>query len=420
MTVALVFSLLLTPLASGPLSTSRVSAGAELSTATPEPSSTPTTEPTATETATATATATMPVPPTETPTATVTTTATTTATPGATATPVGPYDRVKVTLDCTSDPEVIRIDNIGGSTFVVQSISSLIDPVAPEPLSVNRALGAGRTMILRTGLKSPKVTVLSETRIFDDAAAGEGVRIVTSIGEVVGLCNSVVPSQPAKFQVTIDCSANPEKTTVKNIGLGSATIASITSLYQPGVAEPFSVNYVLAKGASVTFGSGSSATPTNRLTTGQIYDDNAGDAEGVKVVASSGDAFTTKCPAGVKWIEVNLRTLTLTAWQGRTLISTALISTGKPGFETPAGTFYINNKFRTRTMAGCIQGECYSVPNVPWVMYFTYVGHAIHGAYWHNQFGVARRSHGCVNLPVPYSEWLYNWTPLWTKVVIHY
>jgi lipoprotein-anchoring transpeptidase ErfK/SrfK len=42
-------------------------------------------------------------------------------------------------------------------------------------------------------------------------------------------------------------------------------------------------------------------------------------------------------------------------------------------------------------------------------MYFTGRGHAIHGAYWHNNFG-AVMSHGCINLPVEFSEWLYRWS----------
>ena len=73
----------------------------------------------------------------------------------------------------------------------------------------------------------------------------------------------------------------------------------------------------------------------------------------------------------------------------------------------------------TRTMTGVLGGEYYNVPNVPWVMYFTNVGHAIHGAYWHNAFGT-RRSHGCINLPVPFSEQLYRITPIGTRLRIHY
>ena len=52
-------------------------------------------------------------------------------------------------------------------------------------------------------------------------------------------------------------------------------------------------------------------------------------------------------------------------------------------------------------------------------MYFTDRGHAIHGAYWHNNFG-AVMSHGCVNVPLGTSTWLYEWAPTGTRVEIHY
>ncbi|MCB0174853.1 MAG: L,D-transpeptidase, partial [Anaerolineae bacterium] len=29
-------------------------------------------------------------------------------------------------------------------------------------------------------------------------------------------------------------------------------------------------------------------------------------------------------------------------------------------------------------------------------------------------------SHGCVNLPIPAAEWLFNWANVGTKVVTHY
>ena len=46
-------------------------------------------------------------------------------------------------------------------------------------------------------------------------------------------------------------------------------------------------------------------------------------------------------------------------------------------------------------------------------------GHALHGTYWHNNFG-AIMSHGCVNLPMDFAEWLYGWTSIGTRVEIHY
>lgn len=127
----------------------------------------------------------------------------------------------------------------------------------------------------------------------------------------------------------------------------------------------------------------------------------------------------TVSASGEKWIEVNLTTQYMTVWQGNTVVAETYVSTGRPGFDTPPGTFYINYKLPSETMEGVLGGEYYNVPDVPWVMYFTNVGHAIHGAYWYNNFGQVM-SHGCVNLPVDFAAWLYEWTPIGTRVEIHY
>jgi lipoprotein-anchoring transpeptidase ErfK/SrfK len=51
------------------------------------------------------------------------------------------------------------------------------------------------------------------------------------------------------------------------------------------------------------------------------------------------------------------------------------------------------------------------------VLYFTASGHALHGTYWHNNFGMPM-SHGCVNLPLDVAAWLYDWAPIGTRVLI--
>jgi lipoprotein-anchoring transpeptidase ErfK/SrfK len=46
---------------------------------------------------------------------------------------------------------------------------------------------------------------------------------------------------------------------------------------------------------------------------------------------------------------------------------------------------------------------------VPWSTFFTYEGIAIHGTYWHNDYGLPR-SHGCVNVPIEVAKYIYFWT----------
>ncbi len=109
-------------------------------------------------------------------------------------------------------------------------------------------------------------------------------------------------------------------------------------------------------------------------------------------------------PLDEKWIEVNLTTQTLYAWDGQELVFETLISSGRTGTATRQGKFRIQTKYVSQTMAG----PGYYLPNVTWVQYF--VGAmAFHTAYWHNNFGNPM-SHGCVNMRAEDAEWLFSWT----------
>ncbi|MGC4105437.1 MAG: SH3 domain-containing protein [Thermomicrobiales bacterium] len=122
---------------------------------------------------------------------------------------------------------------------------------------------------------------------------------------------------------------------------------------------------------------------------------------------------------GELWVDVNLSTQYMVVYRGNTRVLGTYVSTGRPGFDTPTGTYRVNTKLPSQTMSGVLGGEYYNVPNVPWVMYFTDRGHAIHGAYWHNNFGHTM-SHGCINLPLDVAAWLYAQAPIGMRVVIHY
>jgi LysM repeat protein len=115
-----------------------------------------------------------------------------------------------------------------------------------------------------------------------------------------------------------------------------------------------------------------------------------------------------------RWIDVNLSTQTLTAYQGSVPVFSARVSTGLPGTPTPVGEFRVWVKLRTDDMAG----PGYFLADVPYVMYF-YRGYGLHGTYWHDSFGTPM-SHGCVNLSTVDARWLYGWSAIGTKVVTHY
>lgn len=99
-----------------------------------------------------------------------------------------------------------------------------------------------------------------------------------------------------------------------------------------------------------------------------------------------------------------------------TWVSTGTAET--PEVATPLGEFRILVKLPMETMEGTVSGEAYRVEDVPHVMYFTDEGHALHGTYWHNNFG-QRMSHGCINLPLDVAQFLYGWAPLGTPVTVY-
>lgn len=111
-------------------------------------------------------------------------------------------------------------------------------------------------------------------------------------------------------------------------------------------------------------------------------------------------------PSGVeggKWIEIILSEQVCIAWEGETSVRRMVVSTGTAQYPTVTGTYSIYAKLRSQTMSG----PGYYLPGVPHVMYFFH-GFAIHGAYWHTNFGTPM-SHGCVNLSLSDAAWLFAW-----------
>ncbi|WP_072016191.1 L,D-transpeptidase [Leptolyngbya sp. KIOST-1] len=113
-----------------------------------------------------------------------------------------------------------------------------------------------------------------------------------------------------------------------------------------------------------------------------------------------------------RWLQIDLSSQRLFAWAGGTPVYAVIVSTGKPSTPTVTGVFAIQSMHRLARM----RGADYDVPNVPWTMYF-YRGYAIHGTYWHHNFGTPV-SHGCVNVAVDHAQWLFNWADVGTPVVV--
>lgn len=117
-----------------------------------------------------------------------------------------------------------------------------------------------------------------------------------------------------------------------------------------------------------------------------------------------------------KWIDISITHQTLVAYEGKKAVYVTLVSTGLGGLRDPEeslatvrGTYMIHTKEVSSTMNGDEdRSDSYELRDVPFVQYF-HKGYALHGAYWHNDFGRAR-SHGCVNLSPRDAAWLFEFT----------
>jgi hypothetical protein len=121
-----------------------------------------------------------------------------------------------------------------------------------------------------------------------------------------------------------------------------------------------------------------------------------------------------------KRIDLNLNTQTLTALEYNKSIFETKISSGIPSgprgdsglsTKTPEGEFRILDKMPAKHMGNgnlFADADDYELPGVPWTCFFTPQGHAFHGTYWHENFGVPM-SHGCINMRTEEAKWLFRW-----------
>lgn len=144
------------------------------------------------------------------------------------------------------------------------------------------------------------------------------------------------------------------------------------------------------------------------------------------------DSFPSVATGRRKWIDVSIKDQALVAYEGTRPVYATLLSAGRGGLgdegdsnpdanRTVRGTFMIHEKTVSSRMDGDDdRADSFDLQDVPFVQYF-HRGFALHGAYWHDEFG-RQRSHGCINLSARDSAWLFEWTdppvpPDWHAVI---
>jgi lipoprotein-anchoring transpeptidase ErfK/SrfK len=120
--------------------------------------------------------------------------------------------------------------------------------------------------------------------------------------------------------------------------------------------------------------------------------------------------------AGERWLDIELESQTLVAYEGARPVFATLVSTGRGSgprspTATPTGVHRIWVKLLSSDMDNLEDESAsryYRIEDVPYVQYFA-KGVGLHAAFWHRSFGHVK-SHGCVNLAPLDAERLFWWT----------
>jgi vancomycin resistance protein YoaR len=135
-----------------------------------------------------------------------------------------------------------------------------------------------------------------------------------------------------------------------------------------------------------------------------------------------------------RWIDINLRSQTLAAYEGGQQVKVTLITSGRPELPTPTGVYSIMRKDSPHKFVSPWPKTSkwwYPTATANFAMLFRNSGYYIHDAPWRGTYGPGTNgsgtpgaaytgSHGCVNVPYDMMAWLWSWAGTGTPVVIHY
>ncbi len=148
----------------------------------------------------------------------------------------------------------------------------------------------------------------------------------------------------------------------------------------------------------------------------------------------AGNAHAAQLEVG-KVIVVSLSQGLLSAYDNGDQVYTSLVVSGRPGLETPTGTYHVFAKLSPTTFYSPWPPSSpyyYAPTHINFALEFKAGGYFLHDSWWHTVYGPGTNgwhydptygwqygSHGCVSMPLSAAEWLYAWAPIGTTVQIN-
>ncbi len=174
---------------------------------------------------------------------------------------------------------------------------------------------------------------------------------------------------------------------------------------------------------------------TGPTTSASIVTVDAPGIPGALVTAASSAGTSSTAPSiEGKVIVVSLSQQWLFAYQNGQQVFNTAVMTGRPGLETPTGTFHVFAKLSPTTFYSPFpygSVNWYPPTYINYALEFLSGGFFLHDSWWHTVYGPGTNvwhydptygwqngSHGCVAMPLAAAAWLYGWAPIGTAVQI--
>ncbi|MBN1679901.1 MAG: LysM peptidoglycan-binding domain-containing protein [Anaerolineae bacterium] len=297
-----------------------------------------------------------------------------------------------------------------GQTLVIPSAQTQTNLAAPaNPIVLEAA---------------PVVPAVAVSPVYHTIQRGEtlaaiGQRYGVNWNDIVSTNNLSNPNQIFVGQQLLIPGANAPAPAVAPPVEAAPAAAQVVSVQRSHVVQQGENLAAIGRAYGVswpTIARANNITDPNHIYSGQtLVIPASDDGQGTFFQPSTGLASAPVPPIGSgKEIFVDLSDQRVYAYENGQMIRTTLASTGLPGTATVQGDFRVYTKYTSQLMSG----PGYYLPGVPYVMYF-YQDYSLHGTYWHSNFGNPM-SHGCVNLPTPEAEWLFNWAEIGTPVHVEW
>jgi L,D-transpeptidase catalytic domain len=208
-----------------------------------------------------------------------------------------------------------------------------------------------------------------------------------------------------------------------NVRTGPGTSFRIVSVYAPNTP----VTVFASVSGQIVWGGISTWDRISSLTSSPLY------IYGPLVAQRSGSGAPPPSAQG-KEIIVSLSHQWLWAYDNGKVVFNAAVMTGRPALPTPTGTYHVFLKLHPTTFTSPWPvGSPYWYPPtfINYALEWRAGGFFLHDSWWHSVYGPGTNgwhfdpkfgwqwgTHGCVAMPFSTAQWLYNWAPIGTTVII--